>query len=72
MPCKVRLKASVWEIRTFDKLSQYCVEFVCDDIIYCKLCLKAGEIVENILGTNIPFTLVKVARVINLKLFFMN
>ena len=58
MPCKVKLKASLGEIKksAFDKLSRYCVEFVCDDIIYCKLCYKSGEIVENIPGTNIPFT----------------
>ena len=42
---------------SFDKLSRYCVELVCDDIIYCKFCYKSGEIVENIRGTNIPFTL---------------
>ena len=59
MPCKVKLKASVGEIKksAFEKLSRYCAEFVCDDIIYCKLCCKSGEIVENIPGTNIPFTL---------------
>ena len=59
MPCKVKLRASVGEIKksAFDKLSRYCVEFVCDDIIYCKLCYKSGEIVENIPVTNIPFTL---------------
>ena len=53
MPCKVKLRASVGEIKksAFDKLSQYCVEFVCDDVIYCKLCYKSGEIVENILVT---------------------
>ena len=36
MPCKVKLKASVGEIEksAFDKLSLYCVESVCDDIIY--------------------------------------
>ena len=59
MPCKVKLKVSVGEIKrsVFDKLSRYCVEIVCDDIICCKLCYKSGEIVENIPGTNIPFTL---------------
>ena len=59
MPCKAKLKASVGEIKksAFEKLSRYCAEFVCDDIIYCKLCWKSGEIVENIPGTNIPFTL---------------
>ena len=59
MPCKVKLRASVREIKksAFDKLRRYCVEFVCDDIIYCKLCCESGEIAENISGTNIPFTL---------------
>ena len=59
MPRKVKRKASVGEIKksTFDNLSRYCVEFVCDDIIYSKLCYKSGEIVENLPGTNIPFTL---------------
>ena len=59
MPCKVKLKASVEEIKksAFDNLSRYCVEFVCDDIRYSKLCYKSGEIVENLPGTNIPFTL---------------
>ena len=59
MPCKVKLKASVGEIKksAFDKLSRYCVEFACDDIICCKICYESGEIVENIPGTNIPFTL---------------
>ena len=59
MPCKVKLRASVGEIKksAFEKLCRYCVEFVCDDIIYCKLCYESGEIVENISGTNIPFTL---------------
>ena len=59
MPCKVKLTALVGEIKksAFDKLSRYCVEFVCDDIIYCKLCYKSGKIVENIPGTNITFTL---------------
>ena len=59
MPRKVKLRASVGKITksAFDKLSRYCVEFVCDDIIYCKLCYKSGEIVENMPGTNIPFTL---------------
>ena len=59
MPCKVKLRPSVGEIKksAFEQLSQYCVEFACDDIIYCKLCYKSGEIVKNIPGTNIPFTL---------------
>ena len=59
MPCKVKLRTAVGEIKKspFEKISWYCVEFVCDDIIYYKLCYKSGEVVENIPGTNIPFTL---------------
>ena len=59
MPCKVKLGASVGEIKksAFDKLNWYCVEFVYDDIIYSKLCYKSGEIVENRSGRSIPLTL---------------
>ena len=31
--------------------------FVMISYIYCKFCYKSGEIVENIPGPNIPFTL---------------
>ena len=41
----------------FNKLSRCYIEFVCDDKIYCKLCYKSGENVENTPGTNIPFPL---------------
>ena len=59
MPCKVKLGASIGEIKksAFDKLNWYCVEFVYDDIIYSKLCYKSGEIVENRSGRSIPLTL---------------
>ena len=56
---KYKLRASVEEIKktAFNKLSRCYIEFVCDDKIYCKLCYKSGENVENTPGTNIPFPL---------------
>ena len=59
IPWKLKLRASVGKFKksASDKLSPYCVEFVYDETIYDKLCYKSGETVENVPGTNIPFTL---------------
>ena len=46
MPCKVKLRASVGEIKksAFDKLRRYCVEFVCDDIIYLNFAVSLEKL----------------------------